>query len=280
MRRDLEKLLGPRGQWNAVVCRALWDAIHACRAERRRSEAHELNWIRLCGWCLRPGFGAPGDDGRVEALWALYPEGLAHRSKANWAEWWILWRRVAPGLSADAQRTLYATLRPFLWRDVPIPPGPHAHGPIEMMLLLAALERLSAATKVATGELLFERASKIGSYGPIGRVGARVPFQDPEAEVVDAATAREWLRRLLELDWETADGASWAAAAVARKRGDAALDIDDELRASVAERLRRAQAPADWIVMVERGGAFVGDASRVLGDSLPVGLRWSGTENA
>lgn len=278
VRRDLEKVLGPRGQWNAVTCRALWDVLFECRTERTRSEAHELNWIRLCGWCLRPGFGAPGDETRVESLWALYPEGLAHRSKANWAEWWILWRRVAPGLSVEAQRALYASIRPFLWRDVPTPAGPHAHGPVEMMQLLAALERLSAATKLATGELLFERASKIGSYGPIGRVGARVPFHDPEAEVVDVAAAREWLRRLLELDWETAEGASWAAAAVARKRGDVALDIDDELRATVVERLRRAQAPADWIVMVERGGAFAGDASRVLGDSLPVGLRWSGNE--
>lgn len=277
VRRDLEKLLGPRGQWNGSTCRALVDALLEIRATRVRSEAHELNWIRLCGWCLRPGLGFEGDAGRIEALWSLHGEGLAHRSKANWAEWWILWRRVAPGLSVDRQRTLYQQMRPFLWRDVPIPPGPHAHGPVEMMLLLASLEHLSAAAKQAAGELFFERAGKIGSYWPVGRVGARVPFQGEGAEVVDVSAAREWLRRLLDLDWESAEGASFAAACIARKRGDAALDIDAELRQTVVERLRRAQVSADWIAMVEHGGSF-GDASRVLGDSLPVGLRLSGAD--
>lgn len=274
VRRDLEKLLGPRGQWSGGTCRALVDALLGIAGTRTRSEIHELNWIRLCGWCLRPGVGAEGDEARVAKLWSLYRDGLAFRSKANWAEWWILWRRVAPGLGPEAERELYASMRPFLWKDVPIPPGPHAHGPVEMMLLLASLEHLSASAKQAAGELFFERVVKIGSYWPIGRVGARVPFGATSGDAVDVETAQVWVRRLLELDWDEAEGAAFAAASIARRRGDPGLDLSDELRSEVVARLRKAQASADWIVMVEHGGTFR-DASRVLGESLPVGLRLS-----
>jgi hypothetical protein len=274
VRRDLEQRLGPRGQWSAATCRALWEGIIAVEGDRGRSGEHELNWLRLCGWCLRPGFGAPGDEERLDRLWAVRERGLMQPSKANWVQWWILWRRVAPGLDAQRQLALYEDVAPFLWRPAKPPPGPHKHGPVEMMQLLAALELLPVEAKIASGDLLLERAKKIGSYWPLGRVGARALVRADPGLVVPPDVAARWLRRVLELDWSQAEGASFAAASMARLIGDPARDVDPALRKDVADRLTKAKAPAPFIDMVLRPSALgEGDLRSVLGESLPVGLR-------
>ncbi|MEX1366529.1 MAG: Hsp70 family protein, partial [Nannocystaceae bacterium] len=206
LRRALEKQLGPRSQWSSATCRALADALLAQADERGRSDEHELHWLRLTGFCLRPGFGAPGDDARLDAMWALRSSAVLRPTKLNWAEWWIAWRRLAPGLDVPRQRALYEDVRPWLWRQGKPPPGPHRHGPVEMMQLLATLEGLAAADKQAIGELLLLRAKKLGTYWPLGRVGARVPVRGEASDVVPPAVAQAWLQRLLELDWAKAEG--------------------------------------------------------------------------
>ncbi len=274
LRRDVEKVLGPRAEWSVSTCRALGDAVLELAPKRGGSDEHELNWLRLAGWCLRPGFGDPGDAARLDAMWALRDEGLRKPTKANWSEHWIVWRRLAPGLSAERQQALYDHVRPWLWRSGKPPAGPAVHGPVEMMQLLATLERLPAADKRTIGELLLERAGKLGSYWSLGRVGARVPLCRDAVEVVAPAVAEAWIGRLLALDWATAEGASFAAASLAATTGDPMRDVGPTLRAAVADRLARAGAPGSWIEMVTRPTARTeGDAKRMFGESLPVGLR-------
>lgn len=273
LRRDVEKVLGPRAEWSVSTCRTLGDAVLELAPKRVGSDEHELNWLRLAGWCLRPGFGDPGDAARLDALWSLRSEGLKKPTKANWSELWITWRRVAPGLSLERQRVLFEDVRPWLWRSGKPPAGPAAHGPVEMMQLLATLERLPAADKRTIGELLIERAGKLGSYWSLGRVGARVPLS-ADAEVVGPEIAEGWTEMLLSLDWATAEGASFAAASLVSITGDPARDVSPRLRATVAERLAKAGAPGSWIEMVTRPTArSEGDAKRMFGESLPVGLR-------
>ena len=274
LRRDLEKALGPRSQWSVGTCRALGDALLEQAEGRGRSDQHELNWLRLTGWCLRPGFGDPADEQRLDALWGLRDDRLRCPTKAGWAEWWILWRRIAAGLSVDRQQGLLDDVRPWLWREGKPPPGPHAHGPVEMMQLLATLERLAAKDKQTIGELLLSRAKKLRSYWSLGRVGARSPFHGDAADVVEPAIAEGWLQRLLELDWASAEGASFAAASLAALTADDRRDVRADLRKTVATRLSKAKAPASWIDMVTRPTTLSeGDAKRMFGDSLPVGLR-------
>jgi hypothetical protein len=251
----------------------LADAVLELAPKRGATDEHELNWLRLAGWCLRPGFGDPGDATRLDAIWALRSEGLRKPTKANWAEWWIVWRRLAPGLSSERQRALHDDVRPWLWRSGKPPAGPAAHGPVEMMQMLATLERLPAADKRTIGELLLERASKLGSYWSLGRVGARVPLS-ADADVVAPEVAQAWAEQLLVLDWATAEGASFAAASLVAITGDPARDVSPGLRATVAERLAKTGAPGSWIEMVTRPTArSEGDAKRMFGESLPVGLR-------
>ncbi len=274
LRRGLEKILGPRSQWSVSTCRALGDACLEHIAARGLTEQHQLHWLRLCGWCLRPGFGAPGDEARLQALWTLRQDPLSAPTKAGWAEYWILWRRVATGLDAEHQHLLLQDVRPWLWRQGPPPPGPHRHGPVEMMQLLATLERLDAKDKHTIGELLLTRAKKIGSYWPLGRVGTRIPFHGEADDVVPPSVAEAWITRLLQLDWATAEGASFAAASIAALTADSERDVSEAMRSTVADRLARADAPSRWIDMVTQPtGLSEGDLKRMFGDSLPVGLR-------
>ncbi|TPV97261.1 MAG: molecular chaperone DnaK [Myxococcales bacterium FL481] len=271
VRQDLEQVLGPRGRWSAATCRALFAKLMAHEPGRETSDQHELAWLRLCGWCLRPGLGHPGDPARVDELWALHDRGLLHPSKANWSQWWVLWRQVAAGLDATRQQRLFASVEPWLWREGKPPAGPHAHGPVEMMQLLAALERLHPSTKVRIGELLWTRIRKLGSYWALGRVGARAPFVGDRQHVVAAATAAAWVERLCDVDWTAANGAGFAAASMARRTGDPHLDVSDALRQRVADRLAAARAPTGWREMLS--GAGDGDDKSRFGDSLPSGLR-------
>jgi hypothetical protein len=276
LRATLEKHLGPRGQWSAATCRALADALLAHRGACATSEAHELNWLRLVGWCMRPGYGVRGDDARLDAMWHHRDIGLAHASKAMWAEWWIVWRRLAPGLDTARQRALFGELQPWLWRTdgSKPPPGPHRHGPVEMMQLASALERVDAATKVELGDLLLAKIDKLGSYWPLGRVGARVPLRGEARDVVAPEVAERWLDKLLAIDLPTHDGASFAVASLARMTADPTRDVSAAKRQAVVAALTKAKASASWIDMVMRPVELSeGDRARLLGDALPVGLR-------
>ena len=46
-----------RGSWPLSAIRRLADRLLTLAPQRKRSAAHELRWLNLCGLCLRPGFG-------------------------------------------------------------------------------------------------------------------------------------------------------------------------------------------------------------------------------
>ncbi|MGH1347399.1 MAG: Hsp70 family protein [Nannocystales bacterium] len=275
LRRGIEKAIGPRGQWSAATCRALWAVCLTHEPRRAASDQHELSWLGLAGWALRPGYGAPEDDARIDTLWGLREAGLRRANKASWPQWWILWRRVAAGLDAKRQLQVFEELEPWLWRDGTPPAGtPHKHGPVEMMQLVAGLERIPREAKARCGDLFLERAKKICSYWPLARVGARVPVRADPEDAVDSAVAQRWVTALLELDWDAAEGAAFAAASLGRLTGDARRDLSAPLRKTIAERLTAAKSPASWIDMVLRGSDMAAsDMKRVFGEGLPVGLK-------
>ena len=92
--------------------------------------------------------------------------------------------------------------------------------------------------------------------------------------MVAPPVAEAWTQTLLSLEWATAEGASFAAASLVAITGDPARDVSPGLRATVAERLAKAGAPGSFIEMVTRPTArSEGDAKRMFGESLPVGLR-------
>jgi molecular chaperone DnaK (HSP70) len=283
LRAELERYLGKRDDWDTPLLRELFTGLLDGMAHRRRSPVHERVWLNLTGFCLRPGFGYPLDDWRVEQLWAIHGQGLQFVQEAqNWAEWWTLWRRIAGGLDTRAQATLFADVADFIDPDKAkrgnLPTLAKKRGYEDMLRLAAALERLPISDKIALGGWLFRRLGKPGEPDEIawalGRVGARVPFHGSAHEVLPRSIAEAWLENLLALDWKKVAYAAFATTLIARMSGDRERDIAPEVRQRVVERLRAHKAAESWVGMVsetrELGDA---DAKRAYGEALPPGLR-------
>jgi len=283
LRNELEKLLGKREDWDTPLLRELFAALLEGLPHRRRSDAHERIWLSLTGYCLRPGFGYPLDDWRVEQLWAIHDQGIQYQMEPqNWAEWWTLWRRIAGGLNAEAQGKIFGGLADFINPDKAkrgnLPTLAKKRGYEDMLRLAAVLERLPLADKTALGGWLLSRLAKSGEPAEtgwaLGRVGARIPFHAGAQSVIPRETAEAWLATLLEFDWKKQATAGFAATLISRMTGDRERDISPALRAKIVERLRGAKAAESWLGMVtEVKELNEADENRIFGEALPPGLK-------
>lgn len=283
LRVDLEKILGKRDDWDTPLLRELFGALWEGSQRRRYSAAHERLWFNLTGFCLRPGFGYPLDDWRVQQLWSIYMQGVQYSPEAAvWAEWWTLWRRVSGGLNEQAQCQILDDIAYDIRlpgkRSVKRPPGVKHQGYDDMVRLVATLERLPAVRKIEVGEWLLERLQKTSesqqTWWAMGRIGARVPFYGSAHNVVPAEIAARWLQSVLKLDWKTVQPAAFAATILARMSGDRARDIEPALREQVIHSLRKSKSPESWIAMVQHTAELQeADERRMYGESLPPGLR-------
>jgi molecular chaperone DnaK (HSP70) len=288
--KRLEEVLDvPRDEWPPSALRALWEPLRDLAEQRLRGPRHESRWFNLAGYCLRPGTGFPLDEVRVKALWPVFHQGVKHLKDLQcWAEWWVLWRRVAAGLSRPHHEEIYRRLVPFLLppkgggpAKKASRPRPEPHELAEMWRCAASLERLSADQKIAFGEALARELTRpnVGAHALwcLGRLGARVPLYGPANTVVPRATADAWVDVLLARAFaegrESADGV-FALGQLARVSGDRSRDLDPGLTARVTDKMTRLGASDDQVRPVreyqEREAAEEGQA---LGDSLPIGLR-------
>jgi molecular chaperone DnaK (HSP70) len=287
LRGALEAAIGPRDEWSLPLLREIWGTLFAGANKRRRTVEHERTFYQLIGYSLRPGFGYPLDEWRGEQTFRLFKEGVNARAETSvWREYWILWRRIAGGLTELQQGELWDFIKPHLARQVPPkaknaskPKGPQPQGIDEMVRTAAALEEISPGEKELFGRWIVERLKdpKLRN-GPwawaLGRLGARVPIHGSVHRTVDPERAAEWVQLLLELGLSKIEGAPFAVAQLARLTGDRARDLEAPLRLRVVEALRHQEAPERWQQMVtEVTQLEAADEARALGDTLPVGLR-------
>ena len=280
LRRHLESSLGTRDTWSTALSRELFGALLVGAKRRRRSADHERVFYQLAGFCLRPGFGAPFDDWRVGELFKLFEQGVQYnKDKSLWAAWWILWRRVGGGLSAEQQVQIYAQVWPWLDANGPRPKGAKPQAEDEMLRLLASLERLPSQHKIELGTWVLRRLSKaaLNSWWAMGKLGVRQPFYGSAHDVVPKAQAEEWLQRLLGVKWTEVEGAAFAALQMARRTGDRERDIDASLREKILRKMRQEQAPEAWQKAINEVCPMSHeDEASAFGDSLPPGLIWTG----
>ena len=179
LRRDLEGLLGERDTWDTAVLRELFGALWDGARRRRRTPDHERVWFNLSGFCLRPGYGYPLDDWRVQQLWSIHEQGVQYvREAPVWLEWWTLWRRVAGGLDRQAQEALLQDLSPELQPAARQDKRPKTtkQGYDTMVRLVGALERIHYEHKIEVGRWLLERLkTRAESDQTWGTVGRRAP---------------------------------------------------------------------------------------------------------
>lgn len=284
LRADLEKLTGiARTEWTTPLLKAMFGTLLEGAKYQRRSENHERVWLSLVGFCLRPGFGYPLDDWRVEQLWKNYSQGIQFVNETqNWTEWWTLWRRIAGGLDAAAQEKIFADIAKFLNPAAARQPGVAKQiknrGYDDMVRLAAVLERLPVARKIQLGEWLLKRLEKAGepsqTWWAVGRIGARMPFHGSSHNVIPADIVCRWLQQILAADWKKTPQAGFAATLIARMSGDRARDIDEAMRRQIIEKLKLSKAPASWIDMVEQLKELdEKEEKQIFGEALPPGLK-------
>lgn len=282
--KDLERILGSRDGWSTALCRELWQPLFDARAGRKRSAEHERVFCNLLGYCLRPGFGAPLDAWRATETFNLYCEGVVFlHEPANWSTWYILWRRVAGGLDAAAQKrildSVLGKLKPDpAAKDLKKTRREVVDGWDELVRMVASLERVSVPNKVQAGLWLQER---VGMEGPaahllwaVGRLGARVPFYGSVSSAVPPPQAAAWARKLASLDKARPEELVVPLAQLSRMTGDRARDIEPAVREKVVAKLRELKAPPAFVLMVSEVVELeAAIQQRVFGESLPPGLR-------
>ncbi len=285
LRARLEQLLGPRQSWDGALLRVLFGALWERARRRHRSADHERLWLNLAGYCVRPGFGYPLDEWRVEQLWTLFDDGIQYVNDGQvWSEWWTLWRRAAGGLDEAAQGQLLdamAWLQDANLRRQRLPFDPAKVGQADMVLLSASLERVPVARKRTLAEDLLARLAKpvenLQGWWAIGRIGARQPFYGSAHNVVPPEVAERWLDTIVALNWKKIEPAAFAAVQIARMTGDRSRDVSDAAREAVLRKLAAIGAPSAWTDMVREIVALnEADSGRMFGESLPAGLKLLG----
>jgi molecular chaperone DnaK (HSP70) len=272
--RQLEKSLGaPRESWDSATLRGLWPAIAQGMTRRNRSVDHEESWLYLAGFALRPGYGFPLDESRIEELWRLFELGLAFaKEKRVQVQWYLLWRRSAGGLNAQRQARLLDTILGKL------PSQPETD---EILYLAGALERIPLERKMQLVKLLAARVGKAqtGNKTPyawaLGRLLSRVPLYGGPETVLPPQEVEKLFRQLRELDWKDPANAPLIPlfAQAARRTELREIELPPELREEILRKMKESGARAEELQVV-RELVPVKDADRVrqFGESLPSGL--------
>ncbi|MBF0317229.1 MAG: hsp70 family protein [Nitrospirae bacterium] len=279
--KKLEQTLAlDRTMWPLLTIRTLWDVLIELRHRRLATPRYEARWLNLAGFLLRPGFGHPVDEHRIRELWKIYAEGIRFvRDGQCRLEWWILWRRVAGGLSGLHQDMLFKKIAPSILQSRKKKEAARLQGAelVELWMLAASLEHLSEQVKAELGNQLIKLITKDRGNArycwSLSRVGARQPFHGPVNMVVPKEVVHSWVRHVMVLDWPKPHEFANLLTQLIRKTGDRVRDVDDSLRQEVVQRLgvyewaQRYIQPINEVVPIDWE-----EEKAVFGESLPIGL--------
>jgi molecular chaperone DnaK (HSP70) len=276
----------PREEWPLGLIRELADTLLARSDVRSQSALHEARWMNLTGYCLRPGFGDSLDSERIKKAWKIFSQGAARPNHAQvQAEWWIMWRRLAGGLTPGQQRQLSQVLGPLLQgkkgRKTRLP----LQRQIEMWMAVANLERLYVKDKIQWGRLLLLQIepgqARPQHFWSLARLGARELLYGPADRVIPPQEAAEWIEVLLNRQWTDTRAVGGAIVQMARKTGDRTRDVAPPVTARILEWMSPCADLADQRRYLEEVIPLARREEQTLfGDSLPSGiiLRSSGSE--
>ena len=201
----LEQALGlGRLSWPLATVRVLADKLLTLADGRKKNAPHEIRWLNLTGFCLRPGFGFPGDDFRIEQARRIYAGGITFANQVQCeVDWWIFCGRIAGGLNRNQQGDIFQRLSPLLLPKKKDKVRLNQSLYREMWRTASSLELLPMQTKTQLGDALLDivRRGDMLDAGTwcLSRLGARKLFSGPINLVVSAAVATRWVEGLLKL---------------------------------------------------------------------------------
>jgi molecular chaperone DnaK (HSP70) len=277
--KSLEQILGmSKSDWNGVLVRSLWPAVEPCTVSRRESVEHEEAWLILAGFLLRPGFGVSGDQARIDSLWSLRETGLHFPGKRIKCQEYILWRRVAGGLTpARQEKILTDELENVHGRR-----NPHA----ELIRMAGSLERLAHSTKTeltirfirAAADLAYDKKPCAPYLAALGLLLNRAPlYAGPEA-VVSPDLVEAAYEAFRSFDWTGPELSELQTLFLraARVVGNRSLDLPKSLRNQIADKLDKSGvAPLRTGKLREFAPVGRWDRISLYGESLPPGLIFS-----
>jgi hypothetical protein len=282
----LEATLGiNKDSWPLVTIRNFCDVLAETSEGRRWSVGHEVRWLNLLGFCLRPGFGEPRDNSRQNQLRKLCLAGPAFPEEPQCqVEWLVMWRRVAGGVNASQQHELHRRCTAMLGFGAKKKTARlNRQVEHEAWRLLANLEHLPGPLRVSLGNQLLAKIKKEPAASAwlwsLGRLGARIPLYGPLSCVVAAETASSWMKALLDLP-EFTTPAALAVVHLGSYTGDPLRDIDEELRHAAVARLTAAGVAGQLTQRLQKYvPPTLADAVHMFGESLPKGLHFVSSAN-
>ena len=273
--KHLERIFGPsRHEWNAALLRNLWPALNERTAGRKLSVEHEEAWLILAGFLLRPGFGFAHDGLRMDELWRIREAGLCYPGKRAKVQEYILWRRVAGGLTTEHQERLLADELAAV-RTGKAPP--------ELVRLAGSLERLPRETKADLIQTfiaqVLQRVDVKQHCAPylatLGLLLNRAPLYAGPETVVAAEFVSRAYAAFRAFDWAEPELGELhnLFLRAARVVDDRNLDVPKSLRDQIARKLESAGIAPTRTATI-RAFMPVGriDRSTLYGEPLPPGL--------
>ncbi|MEP3480691.1 MAG: Hsp70 family protein [Fuerstiella sp.] len=279
-----------RKDWPPSLLRSMWAILIDFESGRRQSATHEMRWLNLLGFSLRPGFGMAADDWRVAESWQRLRNKLAFSSAESVTEWRILCRRIAGGLTAGQQNELASPILALIRQQhkqmttgrgkAGKYAGSH-HEAAEIWRMLGSLELLDRRTHVELGNMILDFLPR-KKFEPIvdalvwalGRMASRVPVYGPLNSVLPAAVVEPWVERLIDIANTEIPVTQLALMQMARKTNDRFRDLSDDVRSSVVKELEITNAADHLISLVKDSGQLKSEeASAVFGEALPAGLK-------
>ncbi len=274
--KGMERVLASaRSQWNGPLLRALWLALEDRWDDRRRSPDHEEAWLIMAGFLLRPGFGVVRDDLRIDALWRrVHDDGPCFPGRRIKNQEYILWRRVAGGLTRERQTRLMAE---------EIDRIRSGRAPDELVRLTGSLELIDLDTKAELvrcfckiAVALAEAKRHCAPYlAALGLLLNRTPLYAGPETVVSPDLAEHAYLAFERFDWTTPELIDLQIMFLrsARVVDDRRLDLPRPLRGLIASKLEKSGVPALQTAKI-KGFVPVGRSDRadLYDESLPPGL--------
>lgn len=278
-----------RADWPTSLLREIWRMLIDRSDGRRVSSAHEAAWLNLLGFSLRPGFGYVMDDWRIETTWEVLRGKLVHTTPEARTQWWIMWRRLAGGLSGGQQNATASQLLSSIRQTAQqVKTGKGKGGAIalhekdaaEIWRVLGAFELLPPAVRRELGDIVLQllprpkmQPVREALVWTLGRLGSRSPLNGNAQSTVNPDTAARWLKEILGMQLDDIQATPIAVMQLARRTNDRFTDISQDMRDEAIRYLREMGGHRSLIKLIQEAGSTDSDTlAAMFGDSLPLGL--------